>query len=105
MLGRHNNTRESNPQPEAVQEEIALAAGLQPIAFLLLLNQTLGELESLLEVQDAVLQLMDNRLQVAFEVVLALGIPSGEPVGHPEVGEMFGDLENGLYTIRHNHAH
>ena len=30
---------------------------------------------------------------------------SGEPVGHPEVGKMFGDLENGLYAIRHNHAH
>ncbi len=29
---------------------------------------------------------------------------TGEPVGHPKVGEMFGDLENGLYTIRHTHA-
>ncbi len=30
---------------------------------------------------------------------------TGEPVDHPKVGEMFGDLKNGLYTIRHNHAH
>ncbi len=30
---------------------------------------------------------------------------TGEPVDHPKVGEMFGDLENGLYAIRHNHAH
>ena len=30
---------------------------------------------------------------------------SGEPVGHPEVAEMFGDLRDGLYAVRRNQAH
>ena len=57
------------------------AAGLESIAFLLLLNQALGELEPLLEVQHAILELMDDGLQVALEVAVALGIPASEPVG------------------------
>ena len=30
---------------------------------------------------------------------------SGEPVGHPEVEEMFGDLSDGIYAVREQHAH
>jgi len=58
-----------------------LTAGLEPIAFLLLLNQAFGEFDPLLEVQNAIFQLMDDRLQIAFEAVVVLGVPSREPVG------------------------
>jgi heat shock protein HspQ len=30
---------------------------------------------------------------------------SGEPLRHPEIGEMFGDLENGVYKARNVQAH
>lgn len=30
---------------------------------------------------------------------------SGEPLRHPEIGEMFGDLENGIYKTRNVQAH
>lgn len=30
---------------------------------------------------------------------------SGEPVSHPQVGEFFSGLKNGVYTFARNHAH
>lgn len=30
---------------------------------------------------------------------------SGEPLRHPEIGEMFGDLEDGIYKTRNVQAH
>jgi len=30
---------------------------------------------------------------------------SGEPVGHPQVGEFFAHRENGLYVVRKNRSH
>jgi len=30
---------------------------------------------------------------------------SGEPVSHPQVGDLFDGLEDGRYVIRHGHAH
>lgn len=30
---------------------------------------------------------------------------SGEPLRHPEIGEMFGDIENGVYKVRNVQAH
>ncbi len=30
---------------------------------------------------------------------------SGEPIRHPQLSEIFGELENGVYRFRHAHAH